>query len=122
MKATYDYETEKYEFLNEIDDHLTTKPEYGDDLIIDCQDIRINGVKVPNADCIQLFSNVTNIGIRKTRTVKDGATGETLGESQYIEPLVELWETTDGMRLHDLRFKRQIGVTGKYKEYHYILE
>ena len=122
MKATYNYKNEHYEFLDEIEDHLTTKPEFGDKLIIDCKNICVNGVKVPNADCIQLFGNVTIVGIRNTRKVMDSETNEEIGESQYIEPIVELWETTDGLRLHDLRFEKQIGTTDKFRKYHYTLE
>lgn len=123
MKAIYDYESEYYEFLSEIEDHLTTKGDFiSDALIVDCKNIRINGVKVENADSIQLFGNAIIVGIRKTQPVLDGETNEHLGERQYIEPIVELRTTTDGMRLHDLRFERQVGTTDKYRTYHYILE
>ena len=122
MKAIYNYKNEFYEFMGEIEDHLVTKSEYGDNLIIDCRNIRLNGVKIPNADCIYIGGNVTKVGIRTTNDVVEGKNHAKIGEAQYIEPLAELWTTTDGMRLRDLRFERQIGTTDKYRSYHYILE
>lgn len=122
MKAIYNYKNEYHEFLDEIADHLTFKPEYGDKMVINVKNVRLNGVKIPNANCIQLAGNVIQVGVLETRPVTSGETGESLGKSYYITPIVELWETTDGMRLHDLRFERQVGTTDKYRTYHYILE
>ena len=122
MKAIYNYKTEKYEMLKEIENHLTTKSKYGDELIIGVRNIRLNGLKIPDADCIKVYSNVVTVGTHRVNDVTDGKTGEHIGKAHYIDPIVELWETTDGMRLHDLRFEKEIGTTGKYQVYHYILE
>ena len=116
-KHIYNYEKEFYEFLQEIEDHLTTKGEYiSDELIINCEDIRLNGVTVLDGDCIYLGGNVVKIGKREVHTVTSGETGKEIGERQEIKPIVELWDSTDGTRLFDLKF------TTKDKQYHYILK
>ena len=116
-KHIYNYEKEFYEFLKEIENHLTTKGEYiSDELIINCTYVRVNGVKVLDADCIYIAGNVVKVGKRELHTVKSGETGEELGERQEIKPIVELWDCTDGTRLFDLLF------IIKDKQYHYILK
>lgn len=117
-KHIYNYEKEFYEFLQEIEDHLTTKGEHiSDELIINCTYIRVNGLKVLDADCIYLGGNVVKVGKREVRTVTSGETGKELGERQEIKPIAELWDSTDGTRLFDLVFETKNG-----KKYHYILK
>lgn len=117
-KHVYNYEKEFYEFLQEVEDHLITKGKYiSDELIINCTYVRVNGVTVLDADCIYLSGNVVKVGKRELHTVNSSETGEELGERQEIKPIVELWDSTDGTRLFDLRFRTENG-----KKYHYILK